>query len=176
MSETTTTESLQATEYGHLCRKRKETEGTVELAEVADVWVGEHEVVCQFAFEWASEPVRRAYDLDDERDIAKLEAVCEANGLKFEQVAHLEGSLVELRYTGSQWDPTAAAAYTDGDGTLVETFRAECHLLARELATAPAVVRHGVARVRSLTTTQTIIGVVLVKKLIVLGLLAYVML
>jgi len=175
MSETTTTDAA-ASDYEHLRRKRKETEGTVELAEVVDVWVGEHEVVCRFGFEWTSERVRRGYDLDSDRDVARLEALCEANGLAFEQVTHLEGSLVELTYTGDVWEPTAEAAYSEDQGGAAETFCAESRLLVRELATAPAIVRRGVERARELTMTQTIIAVVLVKKVAIVALLAYLLL
>jgi hypothetical protein len=176
MSETTATDTQQTAEYEHLRRKRKETEGTIELAEVVDVWVGETEVVCRFQFDWAGDPIRRTYDLDDDRDIAKLETLCETNGLDFEQLPHLEGTLLELRYTGSRWEPTATDAYTKNEGTLIETFRAECHLLAREIASSPAFVRNGIERIRGLSMTQTIIAVLLVKKLIIIALLAYVML
>ena len=172
MSETATTDTA-ASDYEHLRRKRKETDGTVELGEVVDLWVGEHEVVCRFGFEWTSERIRRRYDLDSDRDVARLEALCEANGLAFEQATHLEGTLVELTYTGEAWVPTAEAAYTDGEGGAVETFRAEGRLLVRELATAPAVVRRGVERLGELTMTQTIIAVVLVKKVAIVALLAY---
>ena len=172
MSETVTADAT-ASDYEHLRRKRKETEGTVELAEVVDVWVGESEVICRFGFEWTSERVRRSYDLDSDRNVARLEALCEANGFTFEQATHLEGALVELGYTGDEWVPTAEAAYTDGEGSAVETFRAESRLLVRELATAPAIVRRGVRRVRGLTMTQTVIGVVLVKKVAIVALLAY---
>jgi len=169
-------ESQQTAEYEHLRRKRKETEGTVELADVVDVWVGEHEVVCRFCFEWWNEPVRRTYELDTDRDVARLERLCAANGFDFEQVGHLDGTLVELTYTGSEWVPTAEAAYTESEGTPLETFRAESRLLVRELATAPAVARRGVERVRGLTMTQTIIGVVLVKKVVIVALLVYLLL
>ncbi|MDS0259736.1 hypothetical protein NDI56_10060 [Haloarcula sp. S1CR25-12] len=168
--------SEETADYEHLRRKRKETEGTVELAEIVDVWVGEREVVCRFGFEWTSERVRRRYDLDSDRDVARLEALCETNGLAFEQATHLDGAFVELTYTGEAWVPTAEAAYADGEGGAVETFRAESRLLVRELATAPAVLRRGVERVRALTVTQTIIGVVLVKKVAIVALLAYLLL
>jgi hypothetical protein len=163
-------------EYEHLHRKRKETAGTVELAEVVDVWVGERELVCRFQFDWATEPIQRRYDLDSDRDIAKVERLCEANGLQFEQASHLEGSLVELEYTGSQWLPRPEAAYTDGEGSAVETFRAEWRLLVRELAQSPAFLRRGIERVRALSTTQLIIGVILVKKVAIIALLAHLLL
>jgi hypothetical protein len=166
-------ESQRTAGYEHLHRKRKETEGTTELADVVDVWVGEHEVVCRFGFEWTNERVRRSYDLDSDRDVARLEALCQANGFAFEQAAHLEESLIELTYTGETWVPTAEAAYTDGEGGAVETFRAESRLLVRELATTPALLRRGIERVRGLTMTQTIIGVVLVKKVAIVALVAY---
>jgi hypothetical protein len=169
-------ESQQTPAYEHLRRKRAETEGATELAEVVDVWVGETEVVCRFGFEWTSERIRRTYDLDSDRDVARLEAVCETNGLAFEQAAHLEGSFVELTYTGEAWMPTAEAGYTDGGGTATETFRAESRLLLRELAAAPAALRRGVERLRGLTMTQTIVGVVLVKKVAIISILAFLLL
>lgn len=163
-------------EYEHLNRKRKETAGTVELAEVVDVWVGESELVCRFQFDWATDTIQRRYDLNSDRDIARVERLCEANGLQFEQVTHLEGSLVELEYTGSQWLPRPEAAYTEGEGSAVETFQAECRLLVRELAQSPAFLRRGIQRVRGLSTTQMIIGVILVKKIAIIALLAHLLL
>jgi len=169
-------ESQRTADYEHLRRKRTETEGTTELAEVVDVWVGESELVCRFGFEWTSERITHRYHLDSDRDVARLEALCETNGLAFEQATHLEESFVELTYTGEEWVPTAEAAYPDGEGSAVETFQAEARLLVRELATSPAVLRRGVKRLRGLTTTQTIIGFVLVKKVAIVALLAYLLL
>jgi hypothetical protein len=176
MPETESQVTASPAEYEHLHRKRKETAGTVELAEVVDVWVGESELVCRFQFDWATEPIQRRYDLDSDRDIAKVERLCEANGLQFEQAGHLEGTLVELEYTGSQWLPRPEAAYTDGAGSAVETFRAEWQLLVRELAQSPAFLRRGIERVRGLSTTQLIIGVILVKKVAIIALLAHLLL
>jgi len=163
-------------EYEHLHRKRKETAGTVELAEIVDVWVGESELVCRFQFDWATDAIQRRYDLNSDRDIAKVERLCEANGLQFDQASHLEGSLVELEYTGSQWLPRPEAAYTDGEGSAAETFRAEWRLLVDELAQSPAFIRRGIERVRALSTTQLIIGVILVKKVAIIALLAHLLL
>ncbi|EMA06859.1 hypothetical protein SAMN05443574_105289 [Haloarcula vallismortis] len=179
MSETESqvTASMESpTEYEHLHRKQKETAGTVELAELTDVWVGESELVCRFQFDWATAPIQRRYDLNSDRDIAKIERLCEANGLQFEQASHLEGALIELEYTGSQWLPRPEAAYTDGEGATAETFRAECRLLFDELAQSPAFVRRGIERIRDLSTTQLIIGVILVKKIAIIALLAHLLL
>jgi len=163
-------------EYAHLRRKRAETEGTVELAAVTDVAVDPATVTVECRFDWGGEPLRLAYDLDDDRDVARLERLCETNGLAFEQVGHLDDTLLELRYTGSRWVPAVETGYVEEDGSAVETFRAECRLLVRELAGAPGVVRRGVRRLRDLSLTQTIIGVVLVKKVIIVALLAYLLL
>jgi len=175
MSEISTVDG-DTSDHEHLRRKRKETEETVELADVVDVWVGDSEVVCRFGFEWTSERVRRSYDLESDRDVVRLEALCETQGLAFEQATHLAGSLVELTYTGDTWVPAAETAYTDGEGGAIETFRADSRLLVRELATAPAALRRGIERVRELTMTQTIIAVVLVKKVAIVALLAYLLL
>ncbi|WP_284009913.1 hypothetical protein [Haloarcula pelagica] len=175
-SASTSTAVTDTDEYEHLRRKRKETQGTVELAEVVDVWVGTDEVVLRCRFDWATEPTRLGYDLNSDRGVARLERLCESNGLAFEQADHLEGSLVELQYSGQRWVPTAEAGYEQGQGSVGETFRAELELLARELAGSPAILRRGVRRVRSLSMTQTIIAVVLVKKLLIVALIAYLLL
>jgi len=178
MSETESqlTTAADPSEYEHLKRKRKETTGTVELAEVADVWVGDDQIVCRFRFDWATDPIRRTYDLDSDRDVARLERLCEASGFSFEQVTHLEGALVELEYTGTEWLPTPEAAYTDGQGSALETFRAEWRLLVREVAHSPAFLRRGIQRLRGLSTTQWIIVVILVKKIAIVALLAHLLL
>jgi hypothetical protein len=176
MTDTPSVSATDTDEYEHLRRKKKETQGTVELADIVDVWVGTDEVVVRCRFDWAAEPTRLSYDLHSDRGIARLERLCETNGLAFEQVDHLEGSLVELQYSGQRWVPTAEAGYEQGQGSIAETFRAELGLLARELAGAPAIVRRGIRRVRDLSMTQTIIAVLLVKKLLIVALIAYLVL
>lgn len=159
--------------YEHLRTKKKETEGTVELAEIVGVDVGETELVCRCRFDWRPDPVELVYDLDDDRDVARLERLCEANGLAFEQAAHLKGALVELAYTGGRWVPEVETGYVEDAGSPVETFLAELRLLLEQVATAPASVRRGVEWVRGLSTTQALIGAILVKKLLVVALIAY---
>jgi len=159
--------------YAHLRTKKKETQGTVELAEVVGVAVGESELVCQCRFDWRPDPVDIVYDLDDDRDVARLERLCEANGLTFEQAPHLEGALVELAYTGERWVPDVETGYVEETGTPAETFRAELSLLLARVATAPASAGRGVEWVRGLSTTQALIGALLVKKLLVVALVAY---
>jgi hypothetical protein len=160
--------------YEHLRTKKKETEGTVELAEIVGVDVGETDLVCRCRFDWRPDPVELCYDLDDDRDVARLERLCEANGLTFEQAPHLEGALVELAYTGDRWVPDVETGYVKDAGSPAETFRAEFALLVEQVATAPASVRRGVEWVRGLSTTQALIGAILVKKLLVVALVAYI--
>ncbi|WP_225335097.1 hypothetical protein [Halomicrobium urmianum] len=170
---TTTTERPPSSDYEHLRRKRKQCRGTVERATVRDVWVGEDQVVLRLGFEWTTEAVRLTYDLDDDRDVCQLEALAESEGFDFEQVGHLESTQVEVVYTGNRWVPTAHESYVEGQGSPVETFRTELRLLARELARSPALLRGVVQRVRSLSLQQTIIAVVLFKKLLIVALLAW---
>ncbi len=63
----------------------------VELAEIVDVWVGESELVGRFQFDWATNAIQRRYGLNSDRDIAKVERLCEANGLQFEQATIWSG-------------------------------------------------------------------------------------
>jgi len=49
-------------------------------------------------------------------------------------------------------------------------------LLVDELAQSPAFLRRGIERVRGLSTTQLIIGVILVKKVAIIVLLAHLLL
>ena len=172
-STTTATERSPSADYEHLRRKRKERRGTVERATVTDVWIGEDEVVLRLGFEWTTETVRLAYDLDDDREVCQLEALAESRGFAFEQIGHLESTQVEVVYTGEEWIPTAHESYVEGEGSLRDTFRTELRLLARELARSPAVLRGAIQRVRSLSLQQTIVAVVLVKKLLIVALLAW---
>ncbi|WP_226010963.1 hypothetical protein [Halomicrobium salinisoli] len=165
---TSTTERSPSSDYEHLRRKRKERRGTVERATVRDAWIGEDEVVLRLGFEWTTETARLTYDLNDDRDVCQLEALAESQGFDFEQVGHLESTGLEVVYTGDRWVPTAHESYVEGRGSPVETFRTELRLLARELARSPAVLRGAVQRVRAMSLQQTIIAVVLFKKLVIL--------
>lgn len=91
-------------------------------------------------------------------------------------MSHLEGTPIEVTYTGSEWVPTAHLDVVEGEGSLWGTFKIECHLLARSLAQSPAILRRGIQSLRDLSTQQAIIGVVLVKKVIIIVLLAAVLL
>lgn len=173
MSQSTTTERGLDSEYEHLRRKRAERRGNVETATVADVSVGESEAVLRLSAPWAPEGVRLSYDLDDDRDVCKLEALTDRRGFDFEQLPHLEGLDLEVVYTGEAWVPTAHEAYVEDRGSLGETFRTELRLLARELARSPRYLRRAVRWVRSLTTQQAIVGAVLLKKLLIVALLAW---
>jgi hypothetical protein len=117
--------------------------------------------------------VRLTYDLDDDRDVLKLERLTETAGFDFEQVAFLEGESVELAYTGDAGVPRAHRAEAEGQGSAVDTFRTELQLLARELARAPNLPRRGVKAMRTATTRQLIVGVILFKKLLIAGLLVW---
>lgn len=164
------------TEYEYLAAKKRERQGNTELATVTDVAVGRERVVLTATFEWSPDPVRLAYDLDDDRDVLKLERLTETAGFEFEQVAFLEGASIELTYTGGEWVPGAHRAEAEGQGSAVETFRTESRLLARELARAPNLLRRGSRAIRTASTRQLIIGVILVKKLLIVGLLAWLVL
>jgi hypothetical protein len=164
------------TEYEHLAAKKRERQGNAELATVTDVAVGRERVVLTATFEWSPDPVRLAYDLDDDRDVLKLERLTETAGFDFEQVAFLEGESIELTYTGGEWVPSAHRAEVEGQGSARETFRTELRLLARELARAPNLPRRGIRAMRTASTRQLIVGVILVKKLLIVALLAWLVL
>lgn len=151
-------------EYEHLARKKRERRGNVEETTVTDVYVGEREVVLRGEFDWAGGGVRISYDLDDDRDVGKLEALTADAGFAFEQVGHLEGSRIEVVCTGADagWVPTAHESYVDGRGSIGETFRTELSLLARELARSPRLVSRGIRGVRTLSLQQVIIAVIIV--------------
>lgn len=161
------------TEYEHLAAKKRERQGNAELATVTDVAVGRERVVLTATFEWSPDSVRLSYDLDDDRDVLKLERLAETAGFEFEQVTFLEGETIELTYTGGEWVPSAHRAEVEGQGSAVETFRTELQLLARELARAPNLPRRGIEAMRTATTRQLIIGVILAKKLLIASLLVW---
>ncbi|GAA0199377.1 hypothetical protein ACFFQF_16010 [Haladaptatus pallidirubidus] len=108
----------------------------------------------------------------DDRDLRKLESLTNDHGFEFAQVGHLEGLSLPVRYTGHGWVPISTLAYTDGEGSVTETFRTELELLARELARSPGYLRRFVAWTRSLSMKQTVIAVIIVKKIIVIALVA----
>ncbi|WP_136716361.1 hypothetical protein [Halorientalis salina] len=160
-------------EYEHLTRKKRERRGNTELATVTDVSVGTRTVVLTARFDWSADEVRFRYDIDEDRDVLKLESLTESVGYDFEQVGFLEGEPIEVTYTDGEWVPSAHAAHVEGGGSAAETFRAELRLLARELARLPNVPRRGIRAVRTASTQQTIIGVILVKKVLIVVLLAW---
>jgi hypothetical protein len=164
------------TEYERLRAKKKERQGNTERAEVRDVFVGESRVVLTTGFDWTADTERFAYDLDDDRDVLKLEALAESNGFDFEQVSFLEGETLAVVYTGSEWVPEAHVDYVEGEGSAWETFRTELRLLGREIARSPKVVRRLVRLSRTMTTKQLVIAVIVVKKLIIVAMLAWLLL
>lgn len=170
------TDGADATEYERLRTKKKERQGNAERAEVRDVFVGSDSVVVTVGFEWTTDTERFVYDLDDDRDVLELEALAAANGFEFEQVSFLEGETLEVVYTGREWVPEAHVAHLEGEGSAGETFRTELRLLARELARSPKFLRRLVRISRTMTTKQAILAVVVVKKLIIVALLAWLLL
>jgi hypothetical protein len=163
-------------EYEHLRRKKQQQRGNVVTATVRAVDVGASTVSLSLRFEWTGEPATVHYDLDDERDVAKLTALCEAHGFEFEQVSHLEGLTVDVVYTGQRWVPEAHAASLEGEGSVGETFRTELALLARELARSPRFLRRAIRTARELSLQQTVIAAIIVKKLAIIAILAWVLL
>lgn len=165
-------------EQAHLRAASKRREGNVETATVREVDVAPARVTLTVDLPWTASTgdLRLRYDLDDARDLLQLEALCERLGFAFEQAGHLAGSALELRYAGDEWVPEAHAAHVEGAGDLGETFRSELRLLARSVARSPRWLRRGVERVRGFSTKQTVLAVVVVKKLVILALLAYLLL
>lgn len=165
--------SETVSEYEHLTTKKRQCQGNTELAQVTDVAVGTRTVVVTAAFDWSADAIRFRYDLDDDRDVLKLESLTESAGFEFEQVEFLEGETIEVTYTGREWVPSAHTAHVDGGGSAVATFTTELRLLARELARLPNLLRRAIRATRTATTQQTIIGIILVKKLLIVVMLAW---
>ena len=164
------------TEYERLRTKKKERRGKSEPAEIRDVFVGPDEAVLTLAFDWTADTERLAYDLDDDRDVLQLESLAESEGFDFEQLSFLEGQRIRVVYTGSEWVPEAHLAAVEGAGSAGETFRTELRLLARELARSPKLLRRLIRLSRTMTTRQLIVAVVIVKKLVIVALLAWLLL
>lgn len=174
---TTTDESgATPTEYERLRTKKKERRGNAERAEVRDVFVGERRVVLTVGFEWTTDTERLAYDLDSDRDVLELEALAESKGFDFEQVSFLEGETISVVYTGNEWVPEAHVEYVEGEGSAGRTFLTELRLLGRELARSPKALRRLVRASRTMTTKQLVIAVIIVKKLVIVALLAWLLL
>jgi len=170
------TDDEAAAEYEHLRRKKKERKGNAEEATVKDVFVGQSQVVLTVGFPWTTDTERLVYDLDDDRDVLKLEALAESKGFDFEQVSFLDGESLSVVYTGETWVPEAQIEYVEGEGSAGQTFLTELKLLGRELARSPKLLRRLVRVSRTMTTKQAVIAVILVKKLIIVALVAWMML
>lgn len=158
-------------EYELLTAKQKERSGTVETATVQRVRVSRTQVTLSLSFDWTAETTRIVYDLDDDRDVSKLESLVAEHGFEFVQIGHLEGLPVTVQYTSRGWVPTVHLAYTDGEGSLPETVRTELELFGRKLVRTPGFLRGVVTWTRSLTTKQFIVGVIIVKKLLIIAIL-----
>ncbi|WP_049970614.1 hypothetical protein [Haladaptatus cibarius] len=158
--------------YELLTARQKERDGNTETATVEHVYVSNEQVVLTLAFDWTTDSKRLVYELDDDRDVRKLESLTDDHGFEFAQIGHLEGLSLTVRYTGHGWVPISTLAYTDGEGSVTETFRTELELLARELARSPGYLRRFVTWARSLSMKQTVIAVIIVKKIIVIALVA----
>ncbi|WP_243700431.1 hypothetical protein [Halorussus pelagicus] len=163
-------------EYERLRTKKKERTGNTEEATVRDVFVGESRVVLTAGFPWTTDTERLVYDLDSDRDVLKLEALAESKGFDFEQVSFLDGESLSVVYTCGEWVPEAQIEYVEGEGSASSTFLTELRLLGRELARSPKFLRRLVRLSRTMTTKQAVIAVILVKKLIILALVAWLVL
>lgn len=179
-TETTTTTAgtgvdadAEADEYELLRQKKAETRGNTESARVVTVHVTPAEVTVTCTFDWERDQRRFRYDLDDSRDTLELEALAEAHGFAFEQVSHLEGTEVELTYTGAEWVPSAHAQFVEGQGSAAETFRTESRLLLRELARSPNFLRRLLKKTRSASAENAVLVAIVVKKLLVAGAVVY---
>lgn len=168
--------STDAREYERLRDRKKRRRGNEERAEVRDVFVGDDRVALTLGFEWTTDTDRLAYDLTDDRDLLRLEALAESRGYEFEQLSFLEGERLPVVATGDGWTPTAHRGYAPDGGSVRETFVAELRLLARELARAPGALRWLVRVGRTMTTRQLIIAVIVVKKLVIVALVAWLVL
>jgi hypothetical protein len=168
--------TISTEEYELLTAKQKERQGNTETATVQNVRVTRTQVSLSLTFDWTADSTRLVYDLDDERDVRKLEALTDEHGFEFAQVGHLEGLTVPVRYTSQGWVPMTYLAYTEGEGSISETFRTELELFGRELAQTPGFLRRFVAWVKSLSTKQLVIGVIIVKKLLIIAILVGVVL
>jgi hypothetical protein len=163
----------EADEYELLRRKKAERQGNTETAHVVDVFVNPAEVVVTCSFDWERDERRFRYDLDDSRDKLELEALAEAHGFAFEQVSHLEGTEVELTYTGDEWVPSAHAQFAEGQGSAAETFRTESRLLLRELARSPNFLRRLLKKTRSASAENAVLVAIVIKKLLIAGAIVY---
>lgn len=165
-----------AAEFERLRTKKKQRQGNAERAEVRDVYVGERRVVLTVGFDWTTDTERLTYDLDDDRDVLKLEALAESKGYDFEQVSFLEGETLDVVYAGDRWVPEAHLAHAEGEGSASETLLTELRLLGRELARSPSALRRLVRVSRTMTTKQLVIAVIIAKKIVIVALIAWLLL
>lgn len=169
-----------ASEYEHLRTKRKERRGNAERATVRDVLVGADRVVLALEFAWTTGAERVEYDLDDDRDVLELEALAESKGFAFEQLGFLEGETLEAVYTGSAWIPNVRRAYAGERAEASEPTTSDTDLRPGGPPTRPARIPESLRRLtqtaRTMTTTQLLVAVIIVKKLIIVAMLAWLLL
>ncbi len=161
----TNTASPSTSEYELLTSKQKEQPGNIETATVQGVSVSKTHVNLSLDFDWTADSTQLIYDLDDERDVRNLEAVTAEHGFEFAQVGYLEELPVTVRYTSDGWVPTAHS--------VSERSRFSPKFLVEHVRTS---VRRVVVRAKSLSVTQIIVGVILVKKLLVIAILVWLLL
>lgn len=151
-------------EYELLTAKQKEQVGNTETATVRRVQVTETHVSLSLDFGWTADPERVRYDLDDKGDVRNLEAVTAEHGFEFAQVGYLEELPLTVRYTGDEWVPTAHTVSSSGYGFPLE---------AVSVDRVRAPVRRFLARMRSITMEEFIVGVILTKKMLVVAILIW---
>lgn len=153
--------TLQTETYERLKAAEKQRSGNLETARISDVDVTRDAVVLSLQFAWSTDSETLTYDLADERDVCRLVDIARSLGYEFDQLPALEGERLTVRYTERGWLPEP-----DADPSADSSAGAES-------GSSLDAVGSLAGRLRSLSTEQAVIGVILTKKLIIVSLLVY---
>jgi hypothetical protein len=148
--------TVQTETFERLKTAEKQQSGNVETATIGGVTVAEDTVTLSLQFPWSTADERVSYDLTDDRDVCRLADIARSLGYQFDQVPALEGERLPVRYTERGWLPEPER-------------EAEVEKRENRTWSVPNPIAAAAQRLRSASTTQLIVGVILLKKLLIVG-------
>jgi hypothetical protein len=162
------TETYTTDEYQTLQRHRRQVAGNEEVATVSDVTLTDSTATLSLAVEWADSDERVSFDLTSERDVLALESLAEAAGYDFDHLPYLEDERVGITYLDGEWVPTATLP-TPRDSSAFGSDGTNRHV--------PGLAERATdwldARVDSIEARDVVLGVIVLKKLLIVSALVY---
>lgn len=163
------TETYTTDEYQTLRQRRREIAGNEELATVGDVTLTDSTATLALSFEWADSDERVSFDLTSERDVLALESLAEAAGYDFDHLPYLEDERVGVTYLDGGWVPTATLPTPHDSDVFDDDGR-------RVPGLAERATRWLDARIEGIEARDVVLGVIVLKKLLIVSALVYLLL